>query len=267
MTAPVAVGGTGLAQRAGTVWRRNSELDLGGLAAGAAFWLLLSVFPAGLVAVNVFGLFVDQEEIARSIGALATETPGTWGELLAQQLQEVAAPTPGTGGYDAVLVVFALWTVSNAMLALLRAIRRVYGVPPTGHLLVRAVASGIGVVVIIVVAVLAESIDAATLFGSILGVLATAVVLFAMLLGLLRTAVGRSRSWRELVPGAAGAAIGLLLVGAALNVYAAFSPNLTLVYGRIAGVVVSMLTVWLGVYVVLLGAVINTVVNPEDSDE
>lgn len=243
------------------VARRTSELDLGTLAAGPAFWLLLSVFPAGLVAVNVLGLLVTQEEVAAQIGELANETPGAWGELLAQQLLVVAAPSPGTGPYDVALVLLALWTVSNALVSLLRALRRTYGLGRTRAILGRSLAAGVGITIIAVVAILAEAVDAPTLFGTVVGTVATGGLLFVMVLGLMRVALGREQSWRSLLPGAAWAAAGLLAVGAALNVYAAVSINLTLVYGRIAGLVVSMLTVWLSVYVVLLGAVINSVLQ------
>lgn len=239
-------------------WQRSHDLELGGLAAGAAFWLLLAVFPAGLVAVNVLGLFVSQDEVARQIGELAAEAPGTWGDLLGQQLLQVAAPSPGSGPYDVVLVFVALWTVSTAMVALLRALRRVYGLPGTGFLLIRSLAAGVAVTVIAVVALAAEVIDARTTIGSLVGTVLTVVVLFGLVLGILRVAVGSRVPLRDLAAGAALGAVGLILVGAALNLYANVATNLTLVYGNIAGLVVSMLTVWLGVYVVLLGAVITT---------
>lgn len=241
-----------------TSWDRSHDLELTGLASGAAFWLLLSVFPAGLVAVNVLGLFVSQDEVARQIGELAAEAPGTWGDLLGQQLLAVAAPTPGSGPYDILLVLVALWTVSTAMVALLRAVRRVYGLPRTGFLIIRSLAAGVAVTVIAVVALVAEVIDARTTTGTILGTAVTVVVLFALVLGILRVAVGGQVPWRDLAVGAGLGAVGLVLVGAALNLYANVATNLTLVYGNIAGLVVSMLTVWLGVYVVLLGAVVNT---------
>lgn len=242
-------------------WDRSHDLELAGLASGAAFWLLLSVFPAGLVAVNVLGLFVSQDEVARQIGELAAEAPGTWGDLLGQQLLAVAAPSPGSGPYDVLLVFVALWTVSTAMVSLLRAVRRVYGLPRTGFLLIRSLAAGVAVAVITVVALIAEVIDASTTTGTVLGTVTTAIVLFALVLGILRVAVGRQIPWRDLAVGAALGAVGLILVGAALNVYANVATNLTLVYGNIAGLVVSMLTVWLGVYVVLVGALVNTALH------
>jgi membrane protein len=248
------------------VLRRTSDLDLGTMAAGPAFWLLLSVFPAGLVAVNVLGLFVTQEEVAAQIGDLANRTPGAWGELLAQQLLVVAAPSPGTGAYDVALVLLALWTVSNALVSLLRALRRTYGLGRTHAILARSLAAGVGIAMIAIVAILAETVDADTLFGTVVGTVATAALLFVMVLGLMRVALGREQSWRGLVPGAATAAVGLLAVGAALDLYASVSLNLTLVYGRIAGLVVSMLTVWLSVYVVLLGAVLNSVLRDTEGE-
>lgn len=248
------------------VWHRSHDLDLAALAAGAAFWLLLSVFPAGLVAVNVVGLFVSQEEVARQIGELAAEAPGTWGDLLGQQLIEVAAPTPGSGPYDVVLVVVAMWTVSTAMVTLLRAIRRVYGLPRAGSLIIRALAAGMGVLVIAVVAVAAEAIDARTVTGTLIGTVATVATLFALVWAILRVATGGRVQSADIAAAAAFGAVGLILVGAALNLYAKVATNLTLVYGNIAGVVVSMLAIWLGVYVVLIGCVLSAVRRPSQPE-
>lgn len=243
-------------------YRRADSTHLSAQAAGAAFWLLMAVFPAGLVAVNVMGLLLPQEEVARAVGDYALAAPGTWGDLLAVQLQAVAAPSPGSLPVDLGLVILALWTVSTGMHALLRAIRSVSGLPREGFLLVRTLAVAVGMLVIAAVAVAAEVIDATTLTRSIIGV----VVLVAVLIGLVAlvylASVGASAGWRGLLPGAVAAAVGLLIVGLLLNVYAAVSPNLALVYGTIAGVIVSMLTVWLSVCAVLIGAALNAEIPP-----
>lgn len=245
------------------LWHQNKNADFASLAAGSAFWLLLSVFPAGLIAVNVLGLVVTQEEVADAVGRVAAATPGTWGDLLAEQLRQVAAPTPGSGLYDILLVALGLFTVSNAMVSLLRSLRRVQGLGRPGSVFIRALGTGVAVSVIAVVALVSEVVDFTSSTGSIIGVLITAVILVFLVAGLYRVAGGSAMTVRSLLPGAFIAVVGLLLVGVVLDVYASVSPNMALVYGRIAGIVVSMLTVWLGVYVVLLGAAFNAILVRE----
>ena len=192
----------------------------------------------------------------------ALAAPGTWGDLLAVQLQAVAAPSPGSLPVDLGLVILAPWTVSTGMHALLRAIRSVSGLPREGFFLVRTLAVAVGMLVIAAVAVAAEVIDATTLTRSIIGV----VVLVAVLIGLVAlvyfASVGASRRVAGTASGSGGRRGGLLIVGLLLNVYAAVSPNLALVYGTIAGVIVSMLTVWLSVCAVLVGAALNAEIPP-----
>ena len=63
--------------------------------------------------------------------------------------------------------------------------------------------------------------------------------------------------YRDALPGAVLAAVGFVLIGVGLEVYATVSGNLQVIYGAVAGLVVSMLGIWLAVYVVLLGALCN----------
>lgn len=128
------------ADLARAVCRRQHEQRLSQVAAGVAFWLTIAVFPAGLVVVNVVGLVVDQEAVARFVGRFVSATPGSLGDTVAQQLQAVAAPTPGTIVTNALLVVVALWTVSTAMHHLIRGILDASGAESAGTVLVRTLA-------------------------------------------------------------------------------------------------------------------------------
>ncbi len=110
-------------------WQR--EVRIGESASATAFWVLIAFGPAGLVAINVLGLFIDQ---------------------------------------GAILVVTSLWTISTAVAMPMRGLRRGYDMPIAPFLLVRAIASLAGLVSIIALGLLAFSIDMASTTQQVIGI-------------------------------------------------------------------------------------------------
>jgi uncharacterized BrkB/YihY/UPF0761 family membrane protein len=70
-----------------------------------------------------------------------------------------------------------------------------------------------------------------------------------------------------LLPGAVTSAIGVVLVTAGFGVYVAGSARYTAVYGAFAALVIGMLAVYLAVYVVLIGAVLNMQLSRSQSGD
>ena len=197
-------------------WQR--EVRIGESASATAFWVLIAFGPAGLVAINVLGLFIDQ---------------------------------------GAILVVTSLWTISTAVAMLMRGLRRGYGMPIAPFLLVRAIASLAGLVSIIALGLLAFSIDMASTTQQVIGITCASILAFALILGLHALAVGRAFPWRNLWPGAAFSAIALALIQLLWERAASFSPNASPQYGAITGLVTSMIAVWLAAFSILIGAFVN----------
>ena len=240
-------------------WQR--EVRTAESASATAFWVLIAFGPAGLVAINVLGLFLDQEVIAAHLIAIADSAPGSFGDLLMTQFRVIASPSPGSIAVDALLVVASLWTISTAVAMLMHGLRRGYGMPVAPFLLLRAIASLAGLVSIIVLGLLAFSIDMASRTQQVIGIACPAVVAFAIILGLHALAVGRAHPWRRLWPGAMFSAIALTLIQLLWERAASLSPNASAAYGAIAGLVTSMLAVWLAAFSILLGAFINRAVE------
>ena len=197
-------------------WQR--EVRIGESASATAFWVLIAFGPAGLVAINVLGLFIDQ---------------------------------------GAILVVTSLWTISTAVAMPMRGLRRGYGMPIAPFLLVRAIASLAGLVSIIALGLLAFSIDMASTTQQVIGITCASILAFALILGLHALAVGRAFPWRNLWPGAAFSAIALALIQLLWERAASFSPNASPQYGAITGLVTSMIAVWLAAFSILIGAFVN----------
>ena len=174
--------------------------------------MLIAFGPAGLVAINVLGLFIDQGVIAAHLIAIADSAPGSFGDLLVTQFTVIASPSPGSIVMDALLVVASLWTISTAVAMLMHGLRRGYGMPVAPFLLLRAIASLAGLVSIIVLGLLAFFIDMASRTQQLIGITCAAVLAFVLILGLHVLAVGRALPWRKLCPGAAFSAVALTLI-------------------------------------------------------
>ena len=238
-----------------SAWHR--EVRITESASATAFWLLIAFGPAGLVAINVLGLFVDQGAIAEHLIAIAGSAPGSFGDLLVDQLEAVASPSPGSIILDAVLVVTSLWTISTAVAMLMRGLRRGYGLPVAHFLPLRLLASIAGLAAIIVLGLLAFAIDMRSTAQQVVGITCAVALAFVLIVLLHALAVGRSFALRSLWPGAAFAALALLLIQLLWERASALSPSMAQTYGGIAGLVTSMLGVWLAAFAILLGAFVN----------
>lgn len=246
--------------------RAQSAEAVGLAASGAAFWLVLAVFPAAIAAISVYGLVVSPKEVADNLAGLASHGPQSLGSGLSQQLQRVAATDRlGLTAGLVVSVALALWSASAGVYNLERAIRTAYGLRPgeyvraRGRALVGAIVVilGIGAIALLstTVAVVVDRLP--VLVVVILGIPLLVVVVAAVNALLYRYAVGSKVRMRRVLPGSVAASIGLGVVIAGFGVYLHSSARYTAVYGALAGTVIGMIGTYLGVYVLLLGAVLN----------
>ena len=242
-----------------------SEVRLTEAAAASSFWVLVALGPAGLVTINILGLFLPQETIAGPLARLARSAPGSYGDLLARQFVDISRNSPGTFIADLFLVVVSLWTISTAVAMLMRGLRRSYRLARKKFVPVRIVAVAVSMGVIVIVGALAFLVDAPNAWLSLLGSLIAMIVLTGAVLLVYLAAVGDSASARHLWPGAVFSAIGLTLVQHLWEGIASLSPNMTAIYGPVSGLVVSMLGVWISVMCLFIGQFINLFMHPWSS--
>ena len=236
-------------------WNREARVTES--ASATAFWVLIALGPAGLVAINLLGLIVDQSVIADHLIAIADSAPGSFGDLLMTQVTVIASPSPGSILLDALLVVTSLWTISTAVSMLMNGLRRAYGLPNAHFLLLRALASLAGLVSIIVLGLLSFAIDTRSTAQLVVGLTSAMILSFMLLVSLHKLAVGRAFPARSLWPGAAFSTIALLLIQLLWERAASLSPNTAMAYGAITDLVTSMIAVWLAAFATLLGVFVN----------
>ena len=252
-----------------TARRATSEQSsdrLGLAASGAAFWLLIAVFPAALAAVSLFGLLFTPAEVARRLASVAAAGPGSLGSVVARQLRHVAATNPGRLSVGLVVsVVLALWSTSAGVYNLVRAVRVAYGLPTLRYVDARLhalrgaviVVLGLGVVAA-VSATITDLLDrSAKGVEALVGVPLLLLLVTGLAAGLYRFSVRRPVAFRQLLPGAVATGVAVVGLLVAFDVYLHLSTHFTAVYGALAGVVLAMLFAYLAIYAMLLGAVVN----------
>jgi membrane protein len=253
----------GVAGLIGGVVHEQGVEQVGLAASGAAFWLVISVFPTAIAAISLFGLVVSPEQVAADLGKLATGAPASLSSLVTNQLRRVAATDhAGLSAGLALSVLFAIWSASAGVYNLDRAIRQAYGLPHQSYVQARGRAfAGAGLVVLTLgLGALSLSVILAHTPPALVLMIGFPFVLAGMTVGiafLYWFSVGGQIKVRALIPGAFASAVGVIALVAGFGVYVAWSRRYTAVYGVFAGAVIGMVGTYLAVYVVLLGAVFN----------
>jgi membrane protein len=258
-----------IAQR---VKREAEDDNLSLVAAGVAFFALLSVVPAMVAAISLYGLVASPEDVAGHIEDLTGAMPDEAQTLIRDQLDQVV--NASSAGLSLGLVgglAIALWGASTAMKHLIVALSTVYDEDETRgfvHLRLRALVLTLLGIGFVGVAVLLLAVAPAWLdrgdnraVGVAVSLLRWPVLLVMMMGGLAvlyRYAPDRAEPrWRWVSWGAAAATVAWLVASIGFSLYASYFGSYNETYGSMAGIVVLMLWLWLTALCVLVGAEIN----------
>ena len=249
------------------------------VAAGVAFYAVLSIFPALTALVTVFGLVLDPEQLTHQISRFTDVLPDQAAELLRGQLQQLAASGSRALGLGFIgSLAVALWSSSAGIRALMRALNIAYDVEESRSLpariglsLLLAVAAVVGVV--FAIALLVVLPVASAFFGlgdtlqTALAVLKWPLAALAFWLGLTlmyRFAPNRDASQASWLNRGAVFAIVLWLIGSAIfSWYVGHFGSFGKTYGSLGAFVILMLWFLLSAWAVLIGAEINAVLDHE----
>ena len=247
-------------------------------AAGVAFWLVIAIFPATLAVITIFGLVVDPKDIADAVARITERAPGSLGAVLAEQAEAAASADARSLSIGLLIsLAFTLWSVSDGAYGMARAIREAYDVPPEEYLKARFRAFlgaivgvlSFGVLLLSAAAALAWLADVTgwqRVLALVLGILLALLMQTAIFTGQFRYALARPTPRRQLLPGAAIAAVSITVLLFGLAIYASFAPDYQAIYGALAGIILAMLTVYFGSYALLLSAVFNAQWAPRSGD-
>jgi membrane protein len=256
----------------GIVRRVRAEVaadNLSMIAAGAAFFGLLAMFPALAAGVALYGLFTDSATVTAHTAQLAGLAPDGARTILDQQLQRVTATADRSLGVGVVVALLvALWSSAKGVKSLMTALDVVYDDEENrgffklnGTALLLTLAMLVVVPLsLAVVAVLPAVVDrlplpdlavtaARSLRWPIIGALSIAAIAALYRFG---PAHSRSRptwAWR----GAAVATVLWLGASALFSWYVSSFGSYNETYGSVSAVAVLMMWLWLSAFAVLIG--------------
>jgi membrane protein len=247
--------------------------NVGLLAAGVAFYLLLAIVPALVALVSLYGLLADPQDVAEQISDALSAAPTEVRDLVQSQLEGITeGSSRGVGIGVVVGTVVALWSASSGMLHLMKAINLAYDEQETrGFLRLRAIslALTLGAIAFMVFAVGLVALLPAVLGGSDLGTAARVVLnilrwpvlaggLLVGLAVLYRYGPDRDAPrWSWASAGAIVATVLWIAASAAFSLYTANFAKYNETYGSLGAVVVMMLWLFLTAFVVMVGAELN----------
>jgi membrane protein len=250
-----------------------SNTNLAMLAAGSAFWAFLALFPAFIAIVTVWGMFASPSSVTNAVANLGSSVSPNVKQSLTQWMTSIVNAHSGTLGIALIISLVALlWSVSGAVQNLMTGVTAAYEQEETRGFIVRrgtALLLTLGAVVLAVLMIAAvSSISAMDNFISVswLRILAD-IGVFAVMAGLLFVAIttlyragpsNHPADWKWAAGGAKFSTIAVLLTMVAFSLYVRFFSSYNKTYGALAGVVVFMLLVYYAIYVVLIGALLNS---------
>jgi membrane protein len=271
---PTEIPWTGWKQIVKRAWAENKADNMPIIAGGVAFFGFLSIFPALIAMLSLYGLVATPETVAQQVEDLSAQLPDAAAEIITNQLNAIVANSGSALTVGLIVsILAALWSASGGVGNLITAVNLAYDEVETRNfvkLKLMSLGLVLGSIVFVLitfglVAVVPAMLDALPLgvVGTILAQVVRWVLLLAIFAGALavlyRVAPDRDAprfSWVSL--GAVVVTVVWAIVSVGFSVYVDNFGSYDKTYGAIAGVIVLMLWLYLTCYLVLLGAEINS---------
>jgi membrane protein len=250
-----------------------SNTNLAMLAAGSAFWVFLAMFPAVIAIVTVWGMFASTSSITTAVGKLGSSVSPSTKQTLTNWMTQIVSAHSGTLGIALIIsLATLLWSVSGAVQNMMTGVTAAYEQEETRGFVQRrgtAILLTLGAIVLAVVLIAAVAALPAltnlvnTVWLRVLADIAVFAVVAALLYVAITTLyrVGPSNhpaDWKWAGNGAKFATGMVLATIIAFSFYVKFFSSYNKTYGALAGVVVFMLLIYYAIYVVFIGALLNS---------
>jgi membrane protein len=242
------------------------------LAAGVAFYALLSLFPAIIAGVSIYGLVANPDTVRNQIQRLTQLLSPQTADILGEQIKQITASAGGALGVATVLgILTALWSASSGMKALVTGVNMAYDETETRKFLkLRGLAllltlgamvlMGIALVLIVVFpAVTKDWATALRWTAAAARFVLLAALLIVGLAVLYRYAPDRDEpKWSWVSWGSGIATLLWVVASLAFSFYVGHFGNYNKTYGALAGIIILLFWLWLTAFMVLVGAELNT---------
>jgi membrane protein len=270
----------------GAMSGRMSEINVGLVSAGVAFYGLLAIFPTLTAIVALWGLVADPAQVAAEVQTIEPMLPEEGFDILEEQVNALASGTVTTLGWaSAASLLGAFWASRSGVAAMIGALNKVHRASPRGGILAVAMALTLssGLILAALVALAAVVVAPVVLALLPLGpyaALALSVSRWLVGITIVLLAIGAlyrfgpsvkearpSRRWAGLVtPGALLAVALWAALSWAFSFYLANFGNYDKVYGSLGAVIALLMWFYLSAFVVLLGAIFDVELAQFDAD-
>lgn len=243
------------------------------IAAGVAFYALLSIVPALAAIISIYALVADPATVQEQIATLSGIMPSSARDFLDDQLTRLSAQSGGALGLGVLLgVAISIWSANKGTKALIESMNIAYDEEEGRGF---AKKNGISLLLTfgaILGAILALTfvVGAPALLGNLglpeWGQWTVSILRWPILFGLMLVALGvvyrlgpdrDAPRWRWVSPGALLATTLWVVGSLAFSIYVENFGSYNETYGSIAAVVILLLWFFLTSFVVLLGAELN----------
>jgi membrane protein len=259
------------------VYQRISQNRIGLMAAGIAFYGLLSLFPAITAAVAMVGWFFDANILLANTEWILSAMPEAASNMITAQMTAVASARSGALGWAAVAALaIAFWSASRGVASLIDGLNAIYDEDEKrGYFTLQlitivmtlALILGLSASVIVVAAIPATL----AMFGDSDWLrLVSLSIRWPVMLGLgifgvamlYRYAPSRARALRRwLSPGAVLACTLWVAATLGFSYYVQTFGNYNETFGALGGVVIMLTWLWLSAFVILLGAQVDAEID------
>ncbi|WP_246080353.1 YihY/virulence factor BrkB family protein [Modestobacter altitudinis] len=243
-----------------------------------AFFAILSIAPVLVTAISVYGAVNTPEQALAQLSRVTRMLPSELRPMMADQLTTITTASTQVHTWSGLTgLVVALYTATTAMTYLIDGLTLAYHEPETRGFLRR---SGLALLFVLGGAVLLGALvtAAGALSGSLTGApgplrtfapwLCLAVVMTAVLAVLYRWGPDRKRArWRWITGGSTVATLLWLATTLGFFAYVERLGNYAATYGGLAGVAISMFWLWVTVFLVIAGAVVNAEAERETTQD
>jgi membrane protein len=244
------------------------------MAAGIAFYALLSIFPGMSALISIYGLVADPAAIENQLNSLSGVLPQEALKLLSDQLHALAAAPRDKLGFGLVVsLVIALWSATSGTGALMQALTVAYEERENRGLLTfygRAITLTLGVglfallslFLIAIIPAVIGSLPISELWRDRISLIRWPLLAILAILALCvlhrYAPARRNPCWHCFSAGTIGAAVLWLVGSAGFSFYVARFSSYDKTYGSLGAVVVLLMWFYVTAYIILAGAELNS---------
>lgn len=251
-----------------------SEDKVGIVSAGVAFYAFLSIFPALMALISIYGLAMNPENVQNQVSALSNMMPEQAFSIVEEQVKKFTS-TPGKalGWGTAFGIIFSLWSANKGTKSLFTGVDIAYNTKNTRNFIRQNALTLLftfGAVLILILSMilivifpvlvgqlgLPEQIE--NLITWLRWVILALLVVFFLAMVYRYAPVRPKPSFKMVFPGSLVATLIWLGASWGFSYYVSNFGSYGEVYGSISAVVILMLWLLLTSWIVLLGAELNS---------